>query len=88
MEAYVMALRRRGGASLCGGEDMPTNIDRKQVQKLLETGAQLIDVLPAKAYEDEHLPGAINIPLTQLEERDVAGLRREMPVVVYCHDVQ
>jgi hypothetical protein len=28
-------------------------------------GAPLIAVLPAKAYEEEHLPGAINIPLTE-----------------------
>lgn len=63
---------------------MPTNIDSKQVQTLLEAGAQLIEVLPAKAYEDEHLPGARNIPLTGLDEQAIAGLQRERPVVVYC----
>jgi rhodanese-related sulfurtransferase len=67
---------------------MPTNIDRNQVQKLLEEGAQLIEVLPAKAYEDEHLPGARNIPLAQLDERAITGLLRERPVIVYCHDAQ
>jgi hypothetical protein len=29
---------------------MPTDIDRQQVQTLLEAGAQLIEVLPAKVY--------------------------------------
>ena len=67
---------------------MPTNIDRNQVQALLKEGAQLIEVLPAEVYEDEHLPGARNIPLAQLDEQAIAGLQREQPVIVYCHDAQ
>jgi rhodanese-related sulfurtransferase len=67
---------------------MPTNIDQKQVQKLLEAGAQLIEVLPARVYEDEHLPGARNIPLTRLDARAVAALQRERAVIVYCYDSQ
>jgi rhodanese-related sulfurtransferase len=67
---------------------MPTTINRRQVQKLLETGAQLIEVLPAKVYEDEHLPGAHNIPLTQLDEQALNELQPERPVIVYCHDAQ
>jgi rhodanese-related sulfurtransferase len=31
------------------------------------TGAQLVEVLPQTEYEDEHLPGAVNIPLKQLD---------------------
>jgi rhodanese-related sulfurtransferase len=43
---------------------MPTPIDREEVQRLLAgEQAQLVDVLPAGVYEDEHLPDAINIPL-------------------------
>jgi rhodanese-related sulfurtransferase len=67
---------------------MPTDIDQKQVQKLLEAGAQLIEVLPAKVYEDEHLPGARNMPLTRLDERAVAEFQRERAVIVYCYDSQ
>jgi rhodanese-related sulfurtransferase len=67
---------------------MPTNIDRNQVQKLLEEGAQLVEVLPADVYEEEHLPGARNIPLAQLDEQGIAGLQRERAVIVYCHDAQ
>jgi 3-mercaptopyruvate sulfurtransferase SseA len=43
---------------------MPTPIERQEVQRLLAVEqAQLVEVLPAAEYEDEHLPGAINIPL-------------------------
>jgi rhodanese-related sulfurtransferase len=67
---------------------MPTNIDRHQVQRLCEEGAQLIEVLPAEVYEDEHLPGAINIPLKHLDRQAIVSLRRGQPIVVYCHDSQ
>ena len=65
---------------------MPTTINRKQVQKLIEARAQLIEVLPATVYEAEHLPGARNIPLPQLDERALIELQSERPVIVYCYD--
>jgi rhodanese-related sulfurtransferase len=41
---------------------VPTAIFRDEVRALLGEGAQLVDVLPREEYEDEHLPGAINLP--------------------------
>ncbi len=67
---------------------MPTPIDRDQVQRLLEEGAQLVEVLPEGEYEDEHLPGAINIPLKTLDAEGARRLERERPVIVYCYDYQ
>jgi rhodanese-related sulfurtransferase len=42
---------------------MPTTIDRSRLQELLQDHAQLVEVLPRRKYEAEHLPGAIIIPL-------------------------
>jgi rhodanese-related sulfurtransferase len=67
---------------------VPTKIFRDEVRALLEEGAQLVDVLPREEYEDEHLPGAINIPLKELDRGTTAKLRRDAPVIVYCHDYQ
>jgi hypothetical protein len=68
-------------------EVMPTEIDADQVQRLLrDDGAVLIEVLPEGEYGEEHLPGAINIPLKRLNEEAVGGLDRSRPVIVYCHD--
>ena len=67
---------------------MPTAIFRDEVRVLLEEGAQLVDVLPREEYEDEHLPGAINIPLKELDGETTAGLNRDAPIIVYCHDYQ
>ncbi len=67
---------------------MPTPIDRDEVQRLLTEAAQLVEVLPPTEYEDEHLPGAINIPLRELDSERVRRFARERPVIVYCHDYQ
>ena len=67
---------------------MPTTIDREQVQKLIATGAQLVEVLPPEEYEDEHLPGAINIPLKMLDAVTTRQLDPQRPVIVYCYDYQ
>jgi phage shock protein E len=66
---------------------MPTRIDHVQLRSLLDQGdVQLVEVLPAEEYEEEHLPGAVNVPLKTLDAGSVAGLDRSRPVVVYCWD--
>ena len=62
---------------------MPANVDRDDVQRLMEEGAQLVEVLPPAIYEEMHLPGAINIPLKSLDRETTAQLERDRPVVVY-----
>jgi rhodanese-related sulfurtransferase len=68
---------------------MPNPIDRHGVQRLLvDEDAQLVEVLPEAEFEDEHLPGAINVPLKTLDRERARQLDRERPVIVYCHDYQ
>jgi rhodanese-related sulfurtransferase len=67
---------------------VPTHIDRHEVQRLLASGAQLVDVLPAKEYAESRLPRAINIPLPKLDRKTTARLSHDQPVVVYCNDLQ
>jgi rhodanese-related sulfurtransferase len=67
---------------------MAISADREQVQRLMNQGGQLVEVLPNAEYEDEHLPGAINIPLKELDHERAHELDRARPVVVYCHDSQ
>ena len=57
-----------------------------EVKRLLEQGAQLVDVLSEDEFEHDHLPGAINIPLKQLDATTAARLDRDRPVIVYCND--
>lgn len=62
-------------------------VDAHAVARLADRGAQIVEVLPAEEYEEEHLAGAINIPLKELDERSAGRLDRGRPVVVYCYDV-
>lgn len=65
---------------------MPTRIEVDELHELLESGAQLVEVLPEDEYREEHLPGALNIPIKSLDESTAARLDRSRPVVVYCYD--
>ena len=67
---------------------MPTPIDRDRVQELLQQTAQLVEVLPEDEFEDEHLPGAINIPLKAIDADSVRRLDAGLPVIAYCYDYQ
>jgi rhodanese-related sulfurtransferase len=67
---------------------MPIPIDREGVRRLVAEGAQLVEVLPRPEYEEEHLPGAINMPLKELNRETAAQLDRDRPVIVYCNDYQ
>jgi rhodanese-related sulfurtransferase len=67
----------------------PRSIDRGEVRRLLaEEKGQLVEILPAKEFSEEHIVGAINIPLKELDERAPRELDRERPVIVYCNDYQ
>jgi rhodanese-related sulfurtransferase len=65
---------------------MAIRIDLAQLQKLVAGGGQLVEVLPAAEYADEHLPGAISLPLKQLDASTAARLDPARPVIVYCWD--
>ncbi len=67
---------------------MPKDIALEEMRRLVDEGAKLIEVLPQREYEEEHLPGAINIPLKALDDSSTAQLERDRPVVVYCWDYQ
>jgi rhodanese-related sulfurtransferase len=64
-------------------------VDRDEVQRLVaEEAAQLVEVLPPAEYEDEHIAGAISIPLKEVDERARRLLDRGRPVIVYCYHYQ
>jgi Rhodanese-like domain len=64
------------------------SIRRNEVRQLLKQGAQLVEVLPHDDYEEEHIAGAINIPLKELNRQTAMQLDRSRPVIVYCEDYQ
>jgi rhodanese-related sulfurtransferase len=65
---------------------MPHEIERGEVRRLLAEGAQLVEVLPAEDFKEDHLPGAVSIPLRRIDAGTVSALDRDRPVIVYCWD--
>jgi rhodanese-related sulfurtransferase len=65
---------------------MAQGIGRGRVRRLIEQGAQIVDVLPAREYGEDHLPGAVNLPLRKIEADAARALDPSRPVVVYCAD--
>ena len=65
---------------------MPTDVDLNGLDRLLASGAQLLEVLPRNEYDEEHLPDAISIPIAEIDESTVSALDRGRAVVTYCWD--
>jgi rhodanese-related sulfurtransferase len=58
-------------------------VSRDEAQKLIEEGAQLIDVRAEHEWEVGHIAGATHLPLDELAER-AGEIDKERPVVLYC----
>jgi len=59
-------------------------ISRDQVKaKKDNDNVTVINVLGKDNYEEKHIPGSINIPLDQLEDR-VDELDKDNEIIVYC----
>jgi rhodanese-related sulfurtransferase len=56
------------------------------LHELIADGAQVVEVLPRQDYEKLHLPGAISLPLAELNAETAQRLDRGRDVVVYCWD--
>ncbi len=63
--------------------NMVGGISSEDAKKLVADGAVLLDVRTTGEYGSGHLPGAINVPVQDLEQR-ISELDPTKPVVVYC----
>ena len=66
---------------------MPIQITREDVQRMTAEGAVVIEVLPESEYTEEHIVGAVNIPLRKLDRQTTAHLAMDAPLIVYCYDL-
>jgi rhodanese-related sulfurtransferase len=64
--------------------DQMEPVSRQELVDRLRSGvATVLDVRPEDEFAQGHLPGALNIPLVQLERR-LAELSAEREIVAYC----
>ena len=62
------------------------NASRDEFRRLIDQGAQLVEVLEHRQYQAAHLPDALHIPAWELTRERAETLDRSRPVVVYCFD--
>ena len=63
------------------------SITREEIQQRLDRHEALtiVEALPARYYDAEHLPGAINLPHTEVRDRAESVLTDKSAfIVVYC----
>lgn len=53
------------------------------LERIRQRQVQVIDVRPREEYQAGHIPGAVSVPLPELEGR-LAELPRELELVAYC----
>jgi rhodanese-related sulfurtransferase len=58
-------------------------VSRDEAQKMIDEGAQLIDVRVDHEWAAGHLPGATHLPLAELSER-TGEIDKDRPVLLYC----
>lgn len=79
--AHVAAVERTARAYL---GDEPRQVSRTELLAALDNGeVTLLDVRPAHEYASGHIPGALSIPVDQLEAR-LAEIPADTHVVAYC----
>lgn len=58
-------------------------VSREEARKMLDEGAQLIDVRADHEWEAGRITGAAHVPLPELSQR-TEEIDKDRPVVVYC----
>ena len=58
-------------------------VSREEARKLVEEGAQLVDVRADHEWEAGRIAGAKHVPLPELPQR-TGEIEQDRPVVVYC----
>ena len=61
-------------------------ITREELREKMDRGDEfmLVDTLGTEVYEESHLPGAINLPLEDIDQAEEVLPDRNAEIVVYC----
>ena len=67
---------------------MVRNISREELKEKMDRGEEffLLDVLEEPYYRHSHLPGAINLPVDEIERAPEMLTDKDAEIVVYCMD--
>lgn len=61
----------------------PKEVSREEARKMVDEGAQLVDVRADHEWEVGRISGATHVPLPELPQR-LGEIDKDRPVVLYC----
>lgn len=64
------------------------DVSSEGARELVQKGARLVDVRTRSEFTEGHLPGALNLPVQDLERRLSELGAKDQPVVLYCRSGQ
>jgi rhodanese-related sulfurtransferase len=64
-------------------QEGPREVSREEARKMVEGGAQLVDVRTDHEWEAGRISGAKHVPLPELPQR-LGEIDKDRPVVLYC----
>lgn len=64
------------------------DLSSAEARQLVQAGARLVDVRTPGEFAAGHIPGAINVPVQQLDTRVSELQPKETAIVVYCRSGQ
>lgn len=72
---------------LCGCSNNNSEIISPKNAKVevINNGALLVDVRPKEQYDEEHLGGAISLPISEIENADNIIPSKDKIIIVYCN---
>lgn len=67
-------------------EMLPGKIDREELRRKMDRGDNftLVDARSADSYMEEHIKGAISLPLGEVDEKAEQILSKNDEIIVYC----
>jgi rhodanese-related sulfurtransferase len=80
----VLAVAVVGGAAAFLLVRRAGDVTADQAHRMVEGGALLVDVRSPAEFAAGHLPGALNIPVHEIEAREAELTPRDRPLVLYC----
>jgi len=68
---------------MADAQNEPREVNREEARKLIDEGAQLVDVRADHEWEVGRIAGAMHVPLPELPQR-LGEIDKDRPVVLYC----
>jgi rhodanese-related sulfurtransferase len=90
-ETLSITILTSPAAVVTQGPSVPNSVTWPQARALLQNGAVLIDARDSDAYDYEHIPGAISIPMNSFEAK-IEAFKSSTPastvIIIYCSSSQ